>query len=180
MPKAPVLSLSSVVRVESQIHPGVFFVTRKMTDKRRIALNLAMAPIREDMDKLLRQIRALGDPPFAESEDLTDEQKEANKLWLTESTPLLEQYNELLNDEVYPRQLAWGLAKVIGLQVDDENGAHEITGANAAELLPPDLYDEAVFVVRETSGLGPKREGNSESPTTSSAVVDGRTPDTTA
>jgi hypothetical protein len=178
------LSLSSRVRVESQTRPGVVFIIRKRTEKRRVQLRLKMAAIQQRIDAALGEIQAIGNPPYAgvEADKLTDEQRAAQAQWLVEKGEAMDvaydAFNTILHDEVHPAWVEWALEKIEGLTVDEQT----ITGANAAELIESDdpMWGELVSAVEQAAGLTKKQAANLELPTTSSAVVDGQTPDTTA
>ena len=178
-----VLTLSSIARVQSTLHPGVIYVTRKRTDKRRIELRLKLADATARLDEILTGIRAFGDAPHKDidPETITAEQVADRARWVEDTTPLINDYNELLDDVIHPAWIEWGLHRIEGLEIEDAEGKpQKITGKNAGELLPGELLAEALEAVKDTAELGGKRAGNSESRTTSDAAADTRTPDTTA
>lgn len=164
MSKPATLSFTSTLRVESERYPGVTFVLFKKTEGRRIALRLKMLEPQAHLEAVLEEIRQVGELP----KDATDAQKLERLRILT---PLLQKYERILQDEIHPAWVEWGLKTVEGLNVDGQT----INGDNAVDLLPEDMYDEIVEAVKFAGELGPAREKNSGSPTTSSDQVDGRT-----
>ena len=153
-----VLSLASKTRVESAIHPGVFFVLRKRTEGRRIQLRLKMAPVQRELEEALAEVRACGEAPYAgtSDEDLTPEQRIERTAWIEASQPALDRYFAVRDDKVHPAWVEWGLDRVEGLDIDGE----KITGANAVELLPEELYEELLGHIKATAGLGEAQAKN--------------------
>ena len=175
------LTLSSLVRVLSISHPGVTFVIRQRTERQRINLRLVMQTVQGQLEEVMADLKNLGGLPHADVEELTDEQRIAQQAWMEKSQPLLARYSTIMDDEIHPSWVEWGLARVEGLVVEDEDGNEQkITGKNALTLLPRELFNECVQAIKDSCQLGPDRGQVLESPTTSSAAVDGQTPDMTA
>jgi len=151
----------SRVRINSAL-PGfedVFFTLNKMTEGRRINLRLSVA----DGTAGVRQI-------LAEKQALNTESDVAK------IADLLDRLTRIIEDEINPAWVRWGLHAVDGLEIDGEPATVE----SLIQTGPPELYAEILTAIRHAAGLSEDDQGNSASPTTSGARVDGRTSATSA
>jgi hypothetical protein len=172
----PVLQISSIARIESKIHPGVFYVIRNRTEAQRIELRSQLAEVAPQRMDLEREIIAIGSMPWPEVESLSVEQEQDRAEWQKQVQPVLNRFNELMVDVIQPQWVRWGLHSIDGLEVLDSEGIpQKIDGENAIYLLPKELFAEAIEAIYDVCELGPQRTKNLQSPITSNAAEDGRT-----
>jgi hypothetical protein len=168
---------------ESAVFPGVRVQLRKMSQKRRAQFNLAfaallrkerdMAVAREPLEqeylafvKASEQAKAAGTeapPEFPE-----DKLDQLGKAWAEQRL-----FNQ---DEMTGPLLKWGVQSIDGLSID---GA-PATADSLIEAGMPELADEIAHEITRVMRLSAVEIKNSESPTTSGAVADGATTNTTA
>lgn len=148
-------------RYESKLagFEGVAYTLNRMTEGRRIRLRLALAEPTAKLRDLMRERESLGE--------------ESGEPRVRE---LLDRMSSILEDEVNPKYLAWGLHSIEGLEIDGEPA----TPKSLIEAGPRELYDEILAAVRRETGLSEGEQKNSASPSTSGAPVDGRTSGTSA
>lgn len=140
---------------------GVVFTLNRMTEGRRIKLRLALADTTARLREALVEIRRL-------KEQETPEPKRAAEL--------LDTVAAIVEDEVTPTWVRWGLHAIDGLEIDGQPATVE----SLIESGPTDLYAEIAAAVRREAGLSEEQQGESEPPSISGAPVVGGTSDTTA
>jgi hypothetical protein len=167
---------------ESQTFPGVRVQLRKMSQRRRAEFNLTFASLieqgrelaiarepieREYMDflKASDQAKAAGGelPVFPD-----DKLEILGKAW--------NEQKRFDQDKMTGPLLKWGVALIDGLQIDGAPATVE----RLLDAGPPELTEEIGREVTRVMRLTAAEIKNSESPTTSGAVADGATNDTTA
>jgi hypothetical protein len=167
---------------QSKLFPEVTAKLKKMSQRRRAEFNLNFA-------KLIQQAQDLGEKHSGIDEKYSAYVKayqtakaagaelpvfpdEDAKAFLKAQEDL-ERFDQ---DVMHPAVLRWGLASIEGLAID---GAP----ATVESLLdggPPELVEEISKEITRVMRLSAVEAKNSESPTTSGAVADGATNDSTA
>lgn len=167
---------------ESKLFPGVTVKLKKMSQKRRAQFNVTFAALlqkdrdmaiaREPLEleygeflKATDQAKASGGEPPVFPEDKLDQ---LGKAWMEQR-----RFNQ---DEMTGPLVKWGLASLEGLSIDDAPATVE----TLLDAGPPELVEEISKEITRVMRLSSAEIKNSESPTTSGAVADGATSDTTA
>ena len=155
------MNFQSRITVQSAL-PGyedVSFTLNKMTEGRRIKLRVKLA----DAGAKLREA-------LAEAEDI----KEQGGAKAAEA--LFEKVKAMVDDEITPAWVRWGLHQIAGLSIDDAPATVE----SLIEAGPRELYSEIVYAIKKEAGLTDTQQGESELPTTSDELVDGQKNSTSA
>jgi hypothetical protein len=157
------MNFQSRQKFESKVpgFEGVAFTLNRMTEGRRIKLRLALADATARLRETLVEIRRL-------KEQETPEPKRAAEL--------LDTVTAIVEDEVTPAWVRWGLHAIEGLEIDGQPATVE----SLIESGPTALYAEIAAAVRREAGLSDEQQGESEPLSTSGAPVDGGMSDTTA
>jgi hypothetical protein len=184
------MNYQSTETITSTTFPGVTVKLRKMSQRRRAEFNLSMAPLLAKA----REISIANEPIEAEYAAFlkeTEKVKAANaELPATDPQPLpvfAEDRMEALGkawteqrrfeqDEMQPPVLRWGVASIEGLNIDDQPATVESLIADG----PPELTEEIAGQVTRVMRLSSAQIKNSAPLTTSGAVVDGATTNSTA
>lgn len=167
---------------ESQSFAGVTVKLKKMSQRRRAEFNLNMAalldkartidianePLEMEYSAFLKTVetaKAAGAelPLFPE-----DKLDALGKAWTAK--------RRFEQDEMAPPLLRWGVASIDGLVIDDKPADVELL----IDAGPPELCEEISYQITRVMNLSAAERKNSESPTTSGAVADGATTNTTA
>lgn len=139
----------------------VKFTLNKMTEGRRIKLRLSLAP---------------------HTAKLRDLMGEANRMQETNDTDaaaeLLEKVKVVVDDDITPAWVRWGLHKIHGLTVNVDDCATEpavlvFTADQLIDIGPPALYAEIVTAIKAEAGITEQQQGESAPLTTSDAQVGG-------
>jgi hypothetical protein len=164
------MKLSSLKRIESKTLPGVVFVIRRITQRRRDEIDDLIEPIakampdREEYSALSRERAALPKDASLPPE------KEAR--WLE----LGMRASRLYRKDVLPQIVRLGLVRIEGLEIETEDGAQPATLDNLTSCCAEAdaLYDEIVEAVERERGLLPDEAKNSDSPSTLAAREGGK------
>jgi hypothetical protein len=135
------MTYESYSRVDSKIQSGVAFIVSKMSFGRRT-----------DLLRRIRELTMKGE--FLQSGMEPKERLEA----------------ALLSAEVDRVYVAWGLHKVVGLEIDGAEATPELL----ASFGPEELFREAVAAVKTECGLSDDERKNSLSPSISSSPIQPR------
>lgn len=190
------MKYSSYITVESKVCAGVSFTYRKMTVRRRDALEEMQAPVRARMKKiqdemapLSKRYREAVDQAKAtvkpERERLMAEGKSREEAEQLVALPALGMPDEDLRNllelsaaitkidrkELTPAAVEFALVSIAGLEIDDAAATLEML----LECGPDELYREIAEAVAHELGLLPEERENLQSPSTSGAAVDGGT-----
>lgn len=151
--------------IKSKVCPGVEIIVRKMTESRRIELQMAIVEPNEKIRELLTKISAM------KAEDTTSER----------NTPVILKINDevqrIITKELNPLKIRWGVAAIKGLALGDEN---DIATLDNLLEWPSDLVEEVLNIVEQGSGMSEKESKNSASPTISGDQMETRPDSTTA
>ena len=151
--------------IKSKVCPGVEIIVRKMTESRRIELQMTIIEPNEKIRELLTKITAM------KAEDSAGER----------NTPAILKINDevqrIITKELNPLKIRWGVSAIRGLCLGDENEPGTLD--NLLDW-PSDLVEEVLDIVEQGSGMSEKEAKNSESPTTSGAATVTRLDSTTA
>jgi hypothetical protein len=153
--------------VKSEVCEGVEFIVRKMTENRRIELQMAVMEPNEKIRGLLTRIATM------KTESGNDER----------NVPVMARANDemqaIITKELNPVKIRWGISAVKGLEIADGDGTIPATMDNLLDW-PSDLIEEALNIVDEGCGMSEKETKNSVSPITFGEVMDRRQANTTA
>lgn len=140
---------------------NVSFTLNRMTEGRRIKLRLKLAAITAKLRESLVEIRKLREQENPDAKRVAE---------------LVDTVTTIMEDEVTPTWVRWGLHHIEGLEIDGQPATVE----SLIESGPTQLYDEVAAAVRREAGLTEQEQGESEPLSTSGAPVDGGMSDTTA
>lgn len=181
---------SPVLSVQSKARPGVSFTIRRLTARTRALLNLALAETQAKLLEISRDMEAIREDigrvplPGQEMPDGSVSQ-EPTEATVVEAVNRLKErarkFDEVILMERNPALFTACLVHVDGFE---SNIAFEPgrLGEAIYAYAPADLSDEILAAIESEYGLGISGDDakNSESLTTSGAVVDGATQHTTA
>ncbi len=158
------------VRKESKLFPGVFYTLTKMSEARRANLRLRIAEPTSKIRNLLREMGKIEERyPIVEGSSRPDDV-------IDELMKLADQMEEVSANKINPEWLRWGCKKIEGLQIDGVEATPEALIDDG----PPALFAEIVDEIKRVAQMNGEEEKNSESPTTSGAVTDGTSSDSSA
>lgn len=184
----------STKTIESKAVPGVSFVIKKMTARRRDALRDLQEPFMERMRPIREQRQPLHDEYVAAidqakaavkperdklvAEGLTraeaEEKVPLGKIdfpndRFQEWAKLTEEIRRIDTSEMTPAAVRYCLQSITGLTVDGEPATLDLILENG----PDELYNEIAHEVARELGVLPEEAENLSSPSTSAAAVDG-------
>lgn len=152
------MKFDSRIVKDSAVDPSVRFTLNKMTEGRRIAINLRLADHRRKVMEMVAAAEALAQGDGREV------------------LPALREVAEYTDNHITPEWVRWGLHKIEGLEIDGAPATVETLIQSG----PPALYREIAAEIRAAVVLTETAKGESGSPTTSGAAVVGETSGTTA
>jgi hypothetical protein len=155
------MNYCSKTTVESALFPGVSYVIRKMTERRRVQREMTIAPLRMKVNEGSAAIKTALDDAANQPAGMADK--------------LNREFGLLLHTEWYPAWIRWGVASIDNFEIDGDKATVEST----IESGPTELLEE-MFLAVLAGGLTPVEEKNSLPPGTSDAQADGKTSDSTA
>ena len=142
----------STQTIQSSFSEDISFVLNKMSEGRRISLRLKLAGMTNRLRELMEQAnQAVGTENVAQASMLFDQVK------------------EVVDDQITPEWVRWGLVSIHGLRIDGEAATVESMIAKG----PRSLYNEIVLAIKAEAGITEEERGESEPPSTSAAPVDG-------
>ncbi len=165
------MNFVSTSKEESKTCPGVFYTLYKMSEARRAQLRLLIAEPTAKIRNLLREMTALED-----RHPVTEENPNRPEEVIDELLRLSDKMEQISSDEINPKWLKWGLKKIEGLQIDDQEATPDMLTADG----PPSLFQEIVDRIKRLAQLNGEEEKNFESPTTSGEPTGGETTNTSA
>lgn len=148
------MKYDSKKKVQSKL-PGfedVSFTLKKLTEGRRIKLNLALADVSARLRELVAESETLV-PTLPEGQ----ERATLDPVTLARVRTLTEQTNLLIDSEVNPAWVRWGLDKIEGLEIDGEAATVETLISDG----PAELYTEILTAIRKEAELSPEETKNS-------------------
>lgn len=149
-------------RVGSEIFSGVSVVLKKMTEGRRLELRKLISEPNRRIREILREQANIEKEP-EESRDMSK--------WLE----LQDEFDGIMIESINPAWITWGVKQIEGLEVDGRS-----LGVDDWKEWPSALFDEVLTAVKGEAELNGAERKNSESPTTSGALVDLTPKDSTA
>ncbi len=196
------MDFTSTQAFTSSVDPSVTFTIQKMTRGRRIKFNLQIAPLLEKERMLgaeASDVDALTDPYRLEAKKAACSCSHASEQhdpdsgaclaqdcrckWPTipselraKTADVIGRIKNLEQMEFEPALIRWALVSIEGLVID---GA-PATAETLVESGPEDVVSEIVAEIRKLIGLSPEERKNSELPTTSGALADGQTSNSSA
>lgn len=167
------VNYKSLVEFDSKLFPGLHLKLRKMSAGRRADYRVKTADVyteirkrREPVDALLSKEKELDEDDKTGKEEIDREVRQLQ----------LDTWNEVIVPKLYPSLIRWGVAEVSGVEVDGE----PVTIDNLLEKIPEDIVVEIGAAIDRIIGLSFEEQMLFESPSTSSAQVDGQTKNTSA
>jgi hypothetical protein len=144
--------------IKSEVCDGVEFIVRKMTENRRIELQMAVMEPNEKIRALLTKIATM------KTESGNDER----------NVPVMARANDemqtIITSQLNPVKIRWGISAIKGLEIADGDTAIPATMDNLLDW-PSDLIEEALNIVDEGCGMSEKETKNSASPITFGEVM---------
>lgn len=167
------MKYSSTLTVESKAFPGVTFVIRKMTEKRRTDFNLKTAAAVQKIQSLTKEAALIAER-VGHSGDTLD----------TETRFRIEALNaemiSVIQGQLNPEYVRWGLKSVSGLDVEAEDPREDDIPIKTAEdviaLAPPELFEEICGSVIAASGMSEEELKNFKLPSISGTPMVGTDP----
>jgi hypothetical protein len=161
------LSLSSKEPYQSMSVPGAEYVVKRITEELRQEFRMQVAGIQGRIQELAAEQESLESEPEATRDKKRC--KEIEKI-----------LTEIEDSELNP---AWVRFFLIGITEKETGEAVQMDGVtltpdNLKGTAPQALFGEVLTRIRSRAALGGAEVKNSESPSTSSAPVDGATPTT--
>ncbi len=164
-------------KIESKSCKGVTFTINRLTEGKRIEINRRLLDVFTEVDKLRleasQKYREL--KPFLKTEEQSEDDLDSVAL-VAEVMILQNRIEGIEADKIMPVFVDELLIDVNGLTIDGVNADKDATIKNG----PPELYLEIVAAINKERGLTPNESGNSESPSTSTALVVGQMNPTSA
>jgi hypothetical protein len=171
------MKYTSKTRHLSKSCDGVAFTIRHLTEGRRIDLSMKLAGVYEKIDALRTKAGSIHEKlkPVIERAKAGELEDAALSLHpdVIAASAIQRQIDAVESCEIMPVYVRALLHSVEEMEIDDVPATPEtiIEG-------PPELYAEITAVIRKELGLTPAEEGNSESPTISSAPGQATNPTT--
>lgn len=174
------MNFSSKIFTESKTCPGVSFTISRFTEGRRIELSLKLAEVKAELEQFKRDAIPLAEKAAPVVEQLKAAITAQDKAAIEQLSKNLDfidiieherKINSLIQNKIDPVYVRALLLSIDGLTIDDEPATVESIINNG----PRELYAEIVSAVRHELGLSEEELGNSASPSTSTALVDGQT-----
>lgn len=151
------------VTVPSNLIPGIEYVFRRMTENRRLALLAETQSVDAKLSSLYAERKKLEEA--GDHSALVGVNNEIRRIHADEATVL---------------RTKWALKEIKGLELEGENGdSVPATPENVLDW-PSEIVEEMLAFIEEGTALGIEATKNSVSPSTSGAVADGATNNTTA
>lgn len=151
--------------IKSEVCPGVEFVVRKMTENRRIELQMAVLGPNEKIRGLVTQANQL------KAEDPEDRRN------LSAILKVNDEMQHVITKELNPVKIRWGIVAVKGLAIGDENEPGTVD--NLLEW-PSDLVEEALSIIEAGAGMSEREAKNFGSAITFGEVMAARPASMTA
>jgi hypothetical protein len=145
-----------------------------MSEGRRAKLNNSLAEPKAKLRDILAEIQVLN--PEKEG----DEAPVLSPADSAKVATLNDQFNLLLDSEINPAWVKWGLESVTGLELDDYPAGQPINADALIEDGPPELFMEILKAIRNEAEVTPEKALPLSSGSTSGSSTGGTTTDTTA
>jgi hypothetical protein len=162
------MKYSSTLTVESLAFPGVSFVLRKMTEKRRTDFRLRTADTVDKIQSINKEAAMLAER-FAHAPDELDT---ATKFHIEK---LNNDITALIQAELNPEYVRWGLAYIKDLELED--GSDAIREIKTADQLiddgPPELFEEICASIITASNMSEEELKNFKLPSISGTPMVG-------
>lgn len=160
------MKISSIIRIESEVLPGVFFVIRKISKARRDEIDAIVRPVVEAMPDR-EEYAAL---TAERSAGPLSEEKEARWGKLTSEAA------RLYARQVQPVLVRCGFVRIEGLEIETADGVIPATLDTLSDCCDEadQVYQEIVDAVERERGLSVAEAKNSGSPSTSAALEGGK------